>query len=207
MTKTRTRLPARLIFVVLATSLTACVSHTLRIETTSRAEVSAQTLDKLGSPGRSLGFTPLTVDLDKLVGRVLKISQPGKSPVYWLVTDLAGQKTFARLDLPDAPTVASSGKDEKESAKSEIEVTSATNRILRLLLRSYQALAVKDFDLASELAEQAQTLNPKISAPHVIKGIAFLKGGKTSQAKAAFLTAKALDPEDLDLNKLIEAAQ
>ena len=76
---------------------------------------------------------------------------------------------------------------------------------MRLLLKSYQALSARNLGLAQELASRASTIDPEIAAPLVIKGIALMQAGDNTAAKAALSNARALDPEDKDIETLLKA--
>src|SRR5690606_36983453 len=79
------------------------------------------------------------------------------------------------------------------------------NRSLRLLMRAYQALARDDLDQALALAAESSKLEPEIAAPHIVQGIALMKQDKGGSARVAFAKAKALDPGDSDIDRLLNA--
>ncbi len=143
---------------------------------------------KLDEGGTLLGEAPVTVELDQIVGKVVRIEQPGKQSVYWIVTDAAGDQTEVSVSMFDDP--GSSG--------------GSNNRVARLLMKSYQALSGKLYGPARELADQAATIDPELAAPHVIKGLSFYQEGNSAEARSAFMKAQALDPEDKDIDALLK---
>ena len=197
--------------VLVIATIPACASATLTFETEGPAEVSLVTFDHLDGAGKSLGRTPLTVEVDKVSGKAIKITQPGKLPVYWVVADVAGKTNVARvklLETPQSQNTEAEAKKEPEEAKNPLaDIKATTNRVMRLLLRAYQALSGRRYQLASELADKASTIDPEIAAPHVIKGIALMQQGDQEGAKASLTKAKALDPEDLDIDELLKVVR
>ena len=178
----------------------SCVTKTFTFKSGSNSKVSLVSATKLDEDGTLLGETPVTVPLDKLTGKIVKISQKGKQPIYWVVTDAAGDKTEANIKLLDDLATAGGlgGSDSRTDPKLKL------NRVMRLLMRSYQALSGKRFKDARELAEQAGTIDPEIAAPQVIRGLAFYQEGNKSEARAALAKAQALDPEDKEIENLLK---
>ncbi len=178
-----------------------CATKTLKIKTSGTAAVSLIQPSKPDDDGVSLGDTPVTLTLDRAVGRVIKVSQKGKVPVYWLVSDAVGDVTTAELKLVDEPVVEK-GQDKNNAER--VDPRTTNNRIMRLILRSYQALTGNRLSEAKQLADQAAAIDPQIAAPHVIKGLAFYQEGKVEDARTELTKAQALDPEDKDIDTLIK---
>jgi len=152
---------------------------------------------KLDEQGTELGETPLTLELDQIQGKVIKITENGKQPFFWMVAEAAGDSTEASIKMTNdgsARGVSESKGDSKASF----------NRVLRIIMKAYQALSNKRFKIARELADQASAIDPEIAAPHIIRGIAFFGEGNMSDAKAALSRAQALDPEDKDVDAILQ---
>jgi len=147
-------------------------------------------LDAPEAGGTALS-NPVTVDSARLEGRALRISSSGKAPVYWLIPEDSGRRLDIRMrSLPSC----AQGEQNR-------------NRPTRLVLKAYQALSAKEFNLARELATKASEVDPSIAAPFIIVGLAYLQEGRREQARVAFNKARALDPEDQDLLELLRLAQ
>ena len=89
----------------------------------------------------------------------------------------------------------------------ESNVTTNRNPPTRLILKAYQALSSNDNKLAREQASRASVLDQTLAAPHIITGLRYMNEKKKSEARVAFTKAKALDPEDEDIDVLIKMAQ
>lgn len=195
----RTLLRFALAFALCANA--ACATKVFVFKTSGPAKVDLLASGKLDDPGQPLGETPLTIEVERLQGKILRISQAGKLPAYWVVSEAAGDTTEATIKLadnPSSPSTAASGGGERFDSKA------STNRVLRLLLKSYQALSGKRFKAARELAEQAASIDPELAAPQVIMGLSLFKEGKSAEAKNALAKARALDPEDKDIDELMK---
>ena len=177
-----------------------CATKTLTIKAAGAAKVNLVQPSRPDEDGLSLGETPVTLDLDRAEGRIIRVSQKGKLPVYWLVSDAVGDVTTAEIKLFDAP--AAEKIDEKGNAERG-ESRATHNRIMRLILRSYQALTGNRLGEAKQLADQAAAIDPQLAAPHVIKGLALYQEGKAEEARTELTKAQALDPEDKDIDTLI----
>jgi tetratricopeptide (TPR) repeat protein len=195
------------IFVLLPLALlpVGCATRSMTFKADSQADVTLVTFNDLNAAGDILGKTPVTVDMAKISGKVVRISAAGKQSVYWLVTDAVGTQNEASIKLRDDPIAAKLGASSSESGSqtSLIDPKIRTNRLLRLIMKAYKELSGQRYQVAGELADQATKIDPEIAAPLVIKGIALLKQGDTTGAKAALEKAKSLDPEDQDIAKLI----
>lgn len=196
-----TRYALGIVVLLLLYPTLACATKVVNFKTNGPAKVSILESGKLDAPTNPIGETPLTIEVDKLRGKVVKITQPGAAPIYWTMADVAGDSIDANLSFIPDPTAAPTSNGAGEG---RVDTRATTNRIVRLLLRSYQALAGKRFDAARELAGQAAAINPEVSGPHVIEGLALFQLGRSDEAKTSLLKAKALDPEDKDIDELLE---
>lgn len=195
----------------------ACATKTVTFVVTGTAKVSTVSPDNLDKDGAFLGETPLTVETSKIMGKIVKISQKGKIPVYWVMPDVSGQNIRTTLSLADAPQppqgsapgaiTEKSTKEEREfkTQISLVESKDKINRVIRLLLKAYQALASRRLQLAEELASRASAIDPELPGPLVIKGIALMQSGDVAGARATLTNARTLDPEDQDIDKLLQA--
>ena len=138
----------------------------------------------IADPARDQRYLLQKQELDKLQGKVVKITQAGKEPAYWFAAETAGAKTNATIKLHDAAT-AHAGDDHADAK------VSANNLVFRLLMRAYKALSGRKFQAARELAGQAGTLDPRLAAPQLIKGLAFYQEGNVPEARAALAKAQA----------------
>lgn len=190
----------------------SCVTKTVTFTVAGTGKVSSVSPDNLNKEGIYLGETPLTIEVQKIQGKIIKISQKGKIPAFWVMPDVSGQNLRASLTLLDEPQapLGTGQNTEKSDPKSDLSTKltdpkAKVNRIMRLLLRSYQALTARDFDLAQDLAERASSIDPELAAPLVIKGIVLMQAGNKDGAKSALSNAQALDPEDKDIETLLQA--
>jgi tetratricopeptide (TPR) repeat protein len=187
-------------------SSTGCATKVLVFKTTTPAKVDLLSPGKLDDPGKELGKTPLTIDLDKLRGKVVRISQEGKLPVYWVVAEAAGDTTEAVVKLVDDQAGATAGSPQAGSgAKSDGRAS--TNRVMRLLLQSYQALSGRRFKAARDFADQAATIDPELAAPQIIRGLSLYQEGNLAEARTTLQKAQALDPEDKNIEELLKAVR
>ena len=191
--------------------LLSCATKTVTFAVRGNGKVSLVSPDNLDKVGQFLGDTPLTVEVSKLQGKIVKISQNGKIPAYWIIPDISGQNLKATLALQDEPkspppqAVAEKTDGKAELASKQSDPKATINRLMRLILKSYKALASRNFSLAKDLADRASSIDPELAAPLVIKGIALMQSGDSTGAKAALSNAQALDPEDRDIETLLKA--
>lgn len=153
--------------------------------------------DKLDEP-EPLGKTPMDVPTEKLKGKVLIISAPDRLTQYWFMPDDIGRKMQVNLTLPETPQKAAVATVQTGEQK-EFDI----NKYSRLILKTYRAVLDGDLALAHELASKARQIAPKDSAPEILSGLAFLREGKTPEARTAFSSAKALAPDDQEVDELM----
>jgi tetratricopeptide (TPR) repeat protein len=187
-------------------SMSACATKVITFKAPTTARVDLVGAGKPDDPGKELGKTPLTVDLDKLRGKVVRISQPGKLPVYWVIAEAAGDTTEAVVKLVDEP-LAGASSNPQVSSGSKGDSRASVNRVMRLLLQSYQALSGRRFKAARELADQAATIDPELAAPQVIKALSLYQEGNLPEARTTLQKAQALDPEDKNIEELLRVVR
>jgi tetratricopeptide (TPR) repeat protein len=154
--------------------------------------ISLVPFDNPESAGEKL-TNPANFTSDKLNNRAIKIVAPGKAPEYWFVP--GGNPK--RLDIKVRQMAACTGANNEANK----------NRPIRFLLKGYQALSSEDYNLALEMAKQAESLDATLAAPHIISGLALLRQGKKEEARVSFNKAKTLDPEDRDIVDLLQMTQ
>jgi hypothetical protein len=194
-------------------TLVGCATKRIEIATADPATVSLVNGNNLNEVGEVLGKTPVAIDLNTVKGRVVKVSSPGKVTQYLLVTDLLGDNTKASLRLKDEPKPpegdsggAAKDEDNKEENKKTFDEKDL-NVAHRLLLRAYQALAARKHKTAIEISHKLSQIFPKTSAPHIVEGLALMETGQRDLARSSFIKAKAIDPEDKDIDVLINLVQ
>lgn len=190
--------------VLFALGVGSCATtKTITVSASDKATVTAVPLASPDDKGDLLGETPVTVNLNQLDGKVVRLNAPGKLPLYWVVTDVAGDSTEAKFNLQENPLY----RDKAGKSDAPIDRKTAMNRILRLLMQSYKALSAKDYALSKDLAKKAIDIDPELAAPLIIRGMALLKEGKVDEARAALSQAKALDPEDANIDQLLKVTK
>ncbi len=134
---------------------------------------------------------PYTALSGKLSGKAIRITAVGKSPQYWFPPDDSSRRIEVKVkNLPPC----SNGEGNR-------------NRPMRLLLKAYQALTSKDYNLARELCLKAAQIDPTLAGPLIIQGLTYFQEGKRTEARVAFNKARALDPEDQEIVELLRMVQ
>ena len=186
--------------------LISCGGKTIEIASPSRLSISVSDIDASVNE-ELIGETPLTVSIDQVKDKVVKLSAPGKlDQKIIFVNDLANQ-IFLNVSLKDLPKTDPKKDDDKKDDKPKSDSVDNLNTFLRLILRAYSSLAAGEFDVAIKVAEEAKLQSPKTAAPHIVMGLAHLKKGEKNLAEGQFSQAKGLDPADTDLDKLLELAR
>lgn len=78
------------------------------------------------------------------------------------------------------------------------------NVFVRTLLRAYGEVAREKYREGLALAEKAVALNPSVAGPHLVVAIAKKGLGDVQGARDALVTAKGLDPQDADVEKMLK---
>jgi hypothetical protein len=149
----------------------------------------------LNGAGQILGQTPVDVDLDRLKGKVLVLTAPNRATQYWVVPYTTGKKLEATVKLEE--------RNQGTTAAAVFPVKSYS----RLLMKAFEALQSKDYNLASDLAVKMATIAPEDPASSIISGLAALQKGNKSRARGEFEKAKSLDPENGDISELLQLAR
>jgi hypothetical protein len=182
----------KLIFLILAFSMGSCASRTVTFSANEKASLNLVTPANTDGQGERIGEVPQTIPLERLTGKVLKVSGPGLLPQYWVLSKLPDGDTKIQLKLERRP-------DEGQKKN--------PNLSFRLLMKSYKALADKNYKLASELAIQLARVERDIAAPHIIHALSLIQQGQTKDAKVALEAARSFDPEDAEITKLLQAVK
>ena len=171
---------------------------TVTFNTAETGSVSFVNWENLDKDGKVIGNTPVTINASDLKGRIVKISVIGKAPQYWVFSDIPSVQTKIDLRLIDSCA---------GSASVKVRTTRDANRSHSMLMKAYQALSNEDYKLARELAEKLSDFSPRLAAPFIIVGLSYLQEGKKEKARISFNKAKALDPADSDISKLLKTVE
>jgi tetratricopeptide (TPR) repeat protein len=191
----------RLTFLSLAINVAclACASQTLTFKTEGTATISSVSLLNLNEEIERLGTTPLTIALKDDRLQAYKFIQNGKEPLFWVIADKLGDQNEVFIKLRDQQS------SQIESPRENACNQSTTNRSMRLIMAAYKALIDQEYEIALGLAEQATKIDPQLSAPLLIRGMALLPQGKIEEAQKAFAQAKAIDPDDPEIDSLMRS--
>ena len=127
---------------------------------------------------------------------MLRVKSEGRADQNWIF----GTDDNGGVDLK----IPLGAKIEEKSGESS---TDKDNRNMRLLMAAYSKLHSGQYEKSRELAGKLITIEPEISAPHIIIGLSYLKSGNKQKASASFSQAKTLDPSDNEIDRLIEISQ
>lgn len=204
--------PLLLSLVLAAAGLTVgCASKTIAFSANEKATLSLVSFEDAGGQGTVVGDLPQTVEVDDMDGKMAKVWGKGVVPQYWVLREVLGNETKVVLRLEKTKNADDDEAEKKpqngEPEKNAGDKTVSSNLPYRLLMRAYTALANRQWKVARELAAEMNKIEGKIAAPHVITGIAYLQEGTKTDARAAFERAKAIDPEDKEIDKLMKLVQ
>ena len=135
---------------------------------------------------------PTTLFADRLRGKAVRISAQGKAPSYWFTPNETGHRVEIRV---------------KQLSVCGNSNEANRNRPVRLVLKAYQALSANDYALARDLAKKASEIDATLAGPYIITGLSFYNEGKKQDARLSFNKARALDPEDQDINQLLRMVE
>lgn len=201
--------------------ISGCSTRLITIESNPGSTISLVSPASIDSVGELVGKDKAELKVDKIGNKFIKISAPKKIDQIIVITDSLGANTKFNIALKDFPEPEKSAqqpnndppksepksKDKNDEKKAEAQDYKLINLSSRLLLRSYQALVKGNFNQAIDLADKLSQISPRAAAPHIITGLSALKQGNKNLAQSSFSKAKALDPEDTDLDKLLELSK
>lgn len=143
------------------------------------------------------GQVPISLQPSQYKNTVIKLEAPGKIPFYWYFLDQFSDNRSIYL----VPTTLGPA-DSQENYINE-KIYNDLNRSNELTMSGYTALNNGQLELASDFIEKAIRLYPEVATYYILKGMLSLKKGNVKQAKDLWLYAKSLDPNDPDLEQLI----
>jgi hypothetical protein len=158
------------------------------------ASLTAVSFNNPQSTGQKLGTTPITVPLSSLRKGPIRIQSPGLPEQYWIFTDVRENSLEIELKL--------AGQRPQNAGTCSADTM---NQQGRLLLMAYEALTRSDFRTTLQIADQLSGIAPSVAAPHILSGIAFMQTSQNDKALSSFTRAKALDPSDKNIDRLLQA--
>lgn len=198
-------------FQILSVSifLAACSTTNLTVTSSDPASVSLVDFNDESGSGEIVGKTPIDIPIDRLEGYYLKITSDKKSQQNWVFTNLQGEniKIFAQLN--QAETVEQDNEEDENGNKAKTNnkalADKELNKAFTLILKSYQSLSGRDYKSAIDLSKEAVKIYPNIAAPHIIMGLASIGQGDRASARSSFKKARIKNPDDKDIEILIES--
>lgn len=186
--------------IIAASLLIDCAKTTVTINSEGGAQVDKLTLGNWLDKGESLGKTPLTLAMSEVEGSLVRISQAGKVPVFWTPTLSAAESLTFNIKLVDQ--LAASGVDPLTGGVCQKNSLQSTNRVMRVILKAYKALADSDYKKVLTLADEASALDENLAAPYIVKAIAQTRTGDLAGARVTLAKAEKADPDDEDIRTL-----
>lgn len=184
-----------LLFFLLFTS---CATQEVTFKSQDKALVSVHSIGDRKADAKSLGETPQTIKGEELYGKIVQISAPGRKTQQIIFANPQSPTTEFSVDLEED----SSGNSQQcEASDSKDKI----NRMMRLVVNSYKAISGKRFQAANELADQAVLIDPEISMPLVVKGMALHMMGRRDEARTSLEKALSLDPQNTEIAALMSA--
>lgn len=175
-----------------------CATDSITFNANQKATISLVSLSDPSGEGQILGELPSTIEVDKLEGKVVKIKAEGFIPQFWIAKDFVANSTKVNIALtPVDDGAAGKGGGSGKGGSSNLP--------FRILMKGFTAISRGDYQLGREFAGKLEEIDPTLAAPHLLTGIAYFNEGKKVDAKNAFEKALALDPEDLEIKKMIDA--
>ena len=196
--------------------LNACKQRTVSVKTNINSTINLVDFKRPNAKGSVYGKTPKNIPISKLKGKFIRLTSKGHEPQNWVFTDLISRKIrlstkLAKVDDKSDKNKDGSRQEPEEDARLEsqrkAQEIKSNNRLARMIMRSYVAFTNKKYRDSFELANQLGALYPNLAAPLIIKGLIFLKQNKKKIARISFLKAKNLDPEDKDIDQLIQLSK
>ncbi len=180
---------------VLAQVLFGCsTSPSVSFRSDLEASLTAVSFNSPQSTGQRLGTTPLTLPLASLRKGPIKIQSPGLPDQYWVFSDVRENSLDIELKF--------SGQRSQSASTCSADTM---NQQGRLLLMAYEALTRSDHQTTLQIAEQLIGIAPSVAAPHILSGIAYMQTRQNDKAVSSFTRAKALDPADRNIDRLLQA--
>lgn len=184
------------IFAGCILQIQGCATPTLTVVSNEKANLSLVDFEDSNGEGELIGQTPATIDLEKFEKKYIRVWGEGIQSQYWVVSPLEQDKNELSLRI-----------EKREEPEEPEDLSLVINQYFRMLMRSYKALTAKRYETARDLAKQLNRAVPEAAAPHLITGLSYLGEGEKSKARTSFLKAKNLDPEDKDIESLLNIAK
>lgn len=186
--------------LVFSSFFIGCSTPKIQFQSTQDVILTAK---KLGDPADSGALLKINTQVDAadLVGKMVQVSMKDRPPYYWVFYSPAAGDVNVKVDDLSGSGITTKDKDgSKEAPKVE---KPNPNTLPRTIFMAMRALDQKDFKSAEELADQMTKSHPDVALPYIVKGLIKITEGKKSDGVALFKTAKALDPGDAEIDKLL----
>lgn len=175
-----------------------CSTPTLTLVSNEKVNISLVDFDDQAGEGDVIGETPIAIEVAKLKKQYIRVWGDGVQSQYWIVKPLTEGKNELTLRVER--------KEEKDDGDAQAKIQEQ-NKAYRMLMRAYKALTAKDWESTREISKQLTQAQPDAAAPHLLTGLSYLAEGNQAKARASFLKAKNLDPEDRDIDELIRLSK
>ena len=172
--------------------LSAC--QTSQINFSSSQKLTMTISDASGEVEKEDIKLPYKEETRALSGKIVTFRGEKLDGEKWLFIPTDASTIDARIKLTEAQAIT---KEEKEPV--------LKNSVARNLLKAYRAVFSRKLKLAIAIADNISKIDPELSAPFIIKGLAYLKDGDRKTALVHLEKAQVLDPEDKSISVLIES--
>ena len=167
----------------------SCKTPTVTFQADTGTGIALKKLGDFSDLGEEIGINS-PQSMDKFKGKMVQVSSSELPSSYWIFYPSPNGNLNIRLNDPSA-------------AISKERSSTNPHFLPRLVFMCARALDSGNKALAIQLADQMTSIYPHIATPWIIKGLIRSADGNASEAKAFFSRAKALDPSDKELDKLI----
>jgi len=140
--------------------------------------------------GEVLGKLPVEVTVAKMTGKTLRLSAQGFDDQYWITPESLGESNTVKILL-------------KQRQEGNAQMPALVAKASIVLLKSYEALAEKDFALAMKLADQSVSIFNLGPGAAIVKSIATWQKGDSAGALVILKEAKAVYPDTPELDELL----
>ena len=188
-----------LLWIVAVFPLGCSADRSIRLSSEEPIQVHEVSTDGSNSKTKSLGNTPINVDLPEVGIKSLYLSAEGKAPQTWYIVPSGDVKIDAKVQLAAKSEVKIGASD--QAAQMRIVM----NKMLRKVMSVYKEVSEGNIDRAIALADEAHAIDTGIAAPLIIKALLLLEKGNQAEAKDSLEKAKLLDPTDKNIDIILEA--
>jgi hypothetical protein len=199
------------VILIVVSAASACTTdRTVQFDVPEGITVSIVDPSRPNATGEVIA-KPYNIPAAKLDQKAIRFAGPGKVPQFWIFSSQQAESIRLAPALANAPfregQQPKSNEDPQKEKEADKKVDLNSNVSHRLLMQSYRSLLANDLDVAQEAAISLEKLDPKLASPKIIKGLVALQKGENDVARSEFTTAKTLDPEDKEIDSLIELTQ